>query len=126
MKSASNRQRPGPVPFVNDVELLGYIKDYLLAPEFNGEGYQKIHARLKDKGIRVGKNRVYKIMKQKNLLFLGRQQDGSTRIHDGTIITEKPNIMWATDGKEFRTKQDGKCWFMGVIPLKRQTELYNH
>lgn len=114
-KCGINRQRPGPVPFVNDVELLKHIKDYLLDPEFYGEGYQKIHARLKNKGIRVGKNRVYKIMKQENLLFLGRQQNGSSGIHDGTIITEVPNEMWATDGKEFKTKQDGKCWFMGVI-----------
>lgn len=87
----------------------------MLEPEFSGEGYQKIHARLKDKGVRVGKNRVYKIMKQANLLFSSRQQDGSTRIHDGTIKTEIPNQMWATDGKEFKTKLEGKCWFMGVI-----------
>jgi len=94
---------------------LKHIKEYLLAPEFSGEGYQKIHARLKDKGLRVGKNRIYKIMKKENLLFLGRQENGSSRIHDGTIKTQVPNQMWATDGKEFRTRQDGKCWFMGVI-----------
>lgn len=114
-KCGKNRQRPGPVPIVSDDELLKHIKDYLLDPEFSGEGYQKIHARLKSKKIRVGKNRIYRIMKQENLLFLGRQQNGSTRIHDGTIKTQVPNQMWATDGKEFRTRQDGKCWFMGVI-----------
>ena len=92
-----------------------HIKEYLLSPEFSGEGYQKIHARLKDKGLRVGKNRIYKIMKKENLLFLGRQENGSSRIHDGIIKTQVPNQMWATDGKEFRTRQDGKCWFMGVI-----------
>lgn len=114
-KSKAEKLKPGPIPKVSDLELLNHIKSYLKEPTFTGEGYQKIHARLQERGIQVGKNRVYNIMKQEGLLFNSNAPNGSTRVHDGKIITNAPNQMWATDGKEFRTEQDGKCWFMGVI-----------
>ncbi len=84
-------------------------------PLFYGEGYIKIYKRLKNKGIRVGKTRVYKLMRRHDLLNHKKVTTGGSRIHDGRIITDQPNRMWATDGKEFRTQSDGKCWFIGVI-----------
>jgi transposase InsO family protein len=75
----------------------------------------KIHKRLKNKGLNIGKNRVYRLMKAEGLLLKTPPKNGSSGIHDGTITTLIPNQMWATDGKEFRTEEDGKCWFMGVI-----------
>ena len=37
------------------------------------------------------------------------------REHDGTIITDAPNVMWATDGKRFWIDGSGWHWFFGVI-----------
>lgn len=109
------KRKPGRKPSINDDELLDQIKAYLRKPKFNSEGYIKIHARLKGKGLMVGKNRIYRLMKASNLLLQINGANGSGRKHDGTIITEAPNLMWATDGKEFQTREEGKCWFIGVI-----------
>ncbi len=54
-------------------------------------------------------------MQEANLLNETNKKTGSGRTHDGRIITERPNTLWATDGKEFWTEQEGKCHFIGVI-----------
>lgn len=55
-------------------------------------------------------------MKANDLLAPTRpKSNGSSRTHDGTIRTEQPNRMWGTDGKQFWTRQNGLCWFFGVI-----------
>lgn len=41
--------------------------------------------------------------------------NGSARVHDGKITTNKLNQMWGTDGKRFYTAEDGWCWFFSVI-----------
>jgi putative transposase len=109
-------QRPGPKPAVSDEKLLESIRDVLASGVFHSEGYRKTHARLRRNGVRVGKRRVLAIMKANNLLAPVRPKwTGSSRQHDGTIITELPNQMWGTDGKQFRTEEEGMCWFFGVI-----------
>src|SRR6185312_1827841 len=35
--------------------------------------------------------------------------------HDRQIITEAPNLMWATDATQIITVQDGKVWLFGTI-----------
>ncbi len=35
--------------------------------------------------------------------------------HDGTIITDRPDVMWGTDGTRFYTEREGWCWFFGAI-----------
>jgi len=109
------RQRPGPKPKHSDAELLAAIRDLLQAPDFKEEGYIKLRKRLKIKGIRVGHTRLYRIMFEHGLLIQKRSTVGGGRSHDGRIITDHPNQMWASDGKEFRTNRDGKLWFIGVI-----------
>ena len=112
---AEDKLKRSPKTLFSDNEILAHIKELLNKPDFFGEGYIRLHARLKRKNISVGKNRVYRIMKAEGLLNLQEGRSGSGRAHDGTIITELPNQMWATDGKEFKTKMEGKCWFIGVI-----------
>jgi transposase InsO family protein len=41
--------------------------------------------------------------------------NGSSRRHDGSIRTEHPNQMWGTDAKQFWTRQEGSCWFFGLM-----------
>lgn len=105
----------GPKTLLSDNEILYQIKELLKEPYFYGEGYIKIHNRLKRKNIKVGKNRVYRIMRQNDLLNQKKESPCGGRVHDGKIITEHPNQMWATDGKQFYTETEGKCWFVGVI-----------
>ena len=35
--------------------------------------------------------------------------------HDRRIITDAPNVMWATDATQIDTVQDGKVWLFGVV-----------
>lgn len=114
-KAGTSPAKPGPKPALSDQKILQAVQAYLRDPTFTQEGYIKIRSRLADQGVTVGKNRLYRLMRQANLLLPTRASNACTRVHDGTIITLAPNQMWATDGKEFRTKAEGKCWFMGVI-----------
>lgn len=113
-KGAKELKR-GPKTAISDYELTIQIRREIMGSLFHSEGYKKIRARLKRRDIQVGKNRVYRLMKTNNLLAPVRAGKGTSRPHDGTIITEMPNQMWATDGKQFYTEEEGMCWFFSVI-----------
>lgn len=108
-------QKKGPRTATSDDELLVQIRQEIMGSRFHSEGYKKIRARLKKRGICVGKNRVYRLMKRADLLAPVRAGTGTSRPHDGTIITDLPNQMWGTDGKQFYTEEEGTCWFFSVI-----------
>lgn len=108
--------RRGPKPLIPDDELLRAIREDLSASHFHSEGHKKVLARLRRKGLKIGRKRVLRLMREHELLAPVRPKtDGSSRAHDGVIRTERPNQMWGTDGKQFWTKEDGMCWFFGVI-----------
>lgn len=114
-KKEDFKHKPGPKPRFSDEEVTEALTCYFESPDFVSEGYIKICKRLRNKGVYVDKNRLYKLMREANLLIGTSGSKGSGRQHDGTIITQRPNEMWATDGKEFQTQEEGKCWFIGVI-----------
>jgi len=115
-RAKPERQRPGPKPLISDEELLVAIRQDLATSRFHSEGHKKVRARLKRCGIRAGRKRYLRLMKANNLLAPVRpKSNGSSRAHDGTITTLGLNQMWGTDGKRFWTRQDGLCWFFGVI-----------
>lgn len=115
-RAKSERQRPGPKPLVSDEELLAAIRQDLATSRFHSEGHKKVRARLRRQGIRAGRRRYLRLMKANNLLAPYRpSSNGSSRAHDGTITTSGLNQMWGTDGKQFWTRQNGLCWFFGVI-----------
>ena len=121
------RMKPGPKPEVSDELVLEAIRGVLAECPFHSEGYKKVGARLRRKGLRAGKERVLAIMKINNLLAPVRPKwTGSSRPHDGKITTELPNKMWGTDGKQFRTEEDGLCWFFGVIDHCNDEILSHH
>ena len=61
--------RRGPKPKVSDGKLLEAIKADLERSPFQGEGHRKVHARLRIvDGIRVGRKRVQRIMRENGLL----------------------------------------------------------
>lgn len=110
------KKRPGPKPQVSDDAVLLGIKEEIANGLFHGEGYKKLTKKMAKKGIRVAKHRVNQIMRENDLLSPTRPVKGGRKEkHDGKIITDSPNLMWATDGKKFFAGQDGWCWFFGVI-----------
>ena len=111
-----SKQRPGPKPVISDEELVLAIREDLAASPFHSEGHKKVRARLRRKGMCAGRKRYLRPMKANNLLAPVRPKcNGSSRPHDGKIVTEHPNRMWGTDGKQFWTRQNGLCWFFGTI-----------
>ena len=67
----ADRRQPGkrgPKTALSDEELVEEIQTVLKASPFLGEGHRKVKARLAAKGIRVGKNRVLRLMREHGLL----------------------------------------------------------
>ena len=92
------RRRPGPVGLMTDTELVEAIRALLAEGTFHGEGYRKIWARLRFKGVRTSKRRVLRLTREHGLQAphrIGRSR--GPRAHDGTIRTERVDEMWATD-----------------------------
>jgi putative transposase len=107
------RKKPGPKPKINDNELLSMIREDIATTPFKGEGHRKIHARLKRQKAKVGRNRVLDVMKENNLLSPHRGVQVQDP-HDGTIITDAPNLMWCSDGTKILTVEDGWVWVFSV------------
>ena len=112
------QRKRGPVTPIADKELKVAIKETMKSIPFHGTGYKKIHARMQrellKKGHSVGKNRVFRLMKEDDLLNKAPGGSGSSRIHDGKLTKDAPDVMWGTDGKKFFTRRDGWCWFFDV------------
>ncbi len=60
-------RRPGPVGPCPDDRLVGHIRELLRESPFHGEGYRKVWARLRYKGIRTSKERVRRLMREHGL-----------------------------------------------------------
>jgi len=112
---ATEPKRRGPQPEISDEALLAAIKSDLERSPFVGEGHRKVHARLRvlDK-IRVSRTRTLRLMRENNLLSPHRSRKGEEKVHDGTIITDAPNVMWGTDGAKVFTLDDGWVWIFST------------
>ena len=88
-----------------DEEVLQEIKKEIKKSKFNSEGYIKVKNRMAKRKINAlvaGKARVNRIMRENSLLSPYRRPGKTNkREHDETIITDAPNVMWATDRKKF-------------------------
>ena len=112
--AASPAQR-GPKPAVSDADLLAAIRADLARSPWTGEGHRKVWARLRAlDDIRVSRKRVLRLMRQYALLSPHRTRPRAEAAHDRRIVTEAPNVMWATDATQVTTVQDGKVWLFGV------------
>jgi transposase InsO family protein len=101
---------------VTDDALLNAIREVLAAPLFHGEGYRKVWARLRAKGVRIDKDRVRRVMARAGLL--APQRPGSAhgpKAHDGTITTDRPDEMWGTDATQTFTLEQGTATIFAVI-----------
>jgi putative transposase len=108
-------QKRGP-KVLCDKELVDEIRQILAAPVFAGEGYRKIWARLRHKGVRTCKDRVLRLLRNNQLLSPVRQPDPvRTNPHEGTIVTELPNQMWGTDATATFTEAEGAVTIFAAI-----------
>ena len=95
---AVERKRPGPLGAMSDDDLVVAIRQLVTDSPFHGEGYRKLWARLRFAGIRTSRRRVLRLMRGHGLL--AHQRAGcphGSRAHDGTITTERIDLMWGAD-----------------------------
>jgi putative transposase len=110
-------RRPGPSGAIDDEQLLALIRQVLDDSPFTGEGYRKVHARLRrEHGVRVGRKRVLRLMREHHLLAPQRTRGRrKPRPHDGTIVPDAPDVMWGTDATMAYTTEDGWVWLFAAI-----------
>jgi putative transposase len=107
--SSAPGARRGPVGPYADDELVDHIRRLLEESPFPGEGYRKVWARLRHRGIRTAPRRVLRLMRAHHLLAPTRQGCAhGPKAHDGTIITEDVDTMWGTDMTTTLTRQEGQ------------------
>ena len=102
--------RRGPVGVCADQDLLVHIKAEIQASPFQGEGYRKIWARLRYKGVRTAARRVRRVMKENGLLAPHRPRVRPEHLHDGTIVTERVDEVWGTDMTQTVTTDQGRAY----------------
>jgi putative transposase len=96
---ASAPGKRGPRTTLDDQALLAGIRGVLDASPFVGGGYRKVWARLRQQhGIRTSMRRVLRIMRAHGLLASQRPTAiRGPQVHEGTIVTQRPDQMWAID-----------------------------
>ena len=110
------RNKPGPKTGHGDADIIAASRAVLAACPFHGEGYRKVRARLAHRGLPVSGKRVLRLMRTHGRLAPRRRgPPNGNPAHDGTIITERPDVMWGTDATRFYTEREGWCWFFGAI-----------
>ena len=101
---------------LSDEELAREIRQVLDQSVFHGEGYRKVWARLRHKGIRAWKERVLRVMREHQLLSPSRRPDARpTNPHEGSIVAEAPNQLWGTDATATFTEEDGQVTIFAAI-----------
>jgi putative transposase len=112
---AVQRRKPGPQGAMSDEDLAGKIRQLLQASPFHGEGYRKLWARLRFAGIRTSRRRVLRLMREHGLLAHQRAgRPRGSRAHDGTITTERVDLMWGTDLTSVMTGEGQAAVFITV------------
>lgn len=113
-------RKRGPTTALSDSELAERIRGVLHDVEqhqgWRGEGYRKAWARLRHAGVRVARRRVLRVMREHGLLAATRTgRARGPRVHDGTIIAERPDQMWGTDATTTTTRREGSVWVFALV-----------
>jgi len=98
-----------------DVALVEAIRAVLAGSGFSGEGYRKVWARLRFAGVRTSRRRVLRLMRAHGRL--AHRRPGAARgprSHDGTITTERVDLMWGTDLTTVLTGEGQAAVFVAV------------
>jgi transposase InsO family protein len=114
LRPAVARKR-GPKTAWTDAELTEQIRAVLARSPFLGEGHRKVWARLRLAGVRAGKPRVLRLVREAGLLAPTRAgQPHGPAAHDGTIIPERPDAMWGIDATASWTDEGPAAVFIAV------------
>ena len=99
LRRATPKKKRGPKTCLADAQVLKEIKIVLRNSPFVGEGYRKVDVRLRaEMRVFSAPRRILRIMRENNLLAPMRcRSSPGPRVHDGTIVTERPDEMWAID-----------------------------
>src|SRR5829696_5504912 len=109
-------RRRGPRPVVDDAGLLEAIRRDLDRSPVSGEGHRKVWARLRAlDGIRVGRDRVLRLMRENALLSPHRGPQRPANDHAGRITPDAPGVMWGTDAAVIPTVEDGNVALFVVV-----------
>jgi putative transposase len=113
--AAVTRKRPGPQGPMADEALVAAIRQLLADSPFHGEGYRKLWARLRFAGVRTSRRRVLRLMREHGLLAHPRAgRPHGPRAHDGTIVTERVDVMWGSDLTLVMTGEGQAAVFVAV------------
>jgi transposase InsO family protein len=108
------RKKPGPLGAMSDEDLAA-IRQLLQDSPLHGEGHRKLWARLRFAGIRTSRRRVLRLMREHDLLApqrVGRPR--GPRAHDGTITTERIDLMRGSDLTSVMTGEGRAAVFVAV------------
>jgi transposase InsO family protein len=109
------RRRPGPVGAMRDDALVEAIRKLLRDSPFHGEGHRKLWARLRFAGVRTSRRRVLRLTREHGLLAHQRAgRPHGSKAHDGTITTERIDLMWGTDLTSVMTGEGQAAVFVAV------------
>ena len=91
----------------DDAELLPLIKEIISLR--STYGYRRVRALLNKALAALGRpsvnhKRVYRIMRQHNLLLCRRTAERNGKEHDGKVETEERNTRWCSDGFEIKCR----------------------
>lgn len=96
--AAKPRARKGRPPTIEDEALKAQIRDVLANSPFVGEGYRMVHARLRQRAVYVGPERVLRLMRESHLHApVGLGIAHGPKAHNGSITPENPDQMWGID-----------------------------
>jgi putative transposase len=108
-------KRPGPLGAMSDKDLVAEIRRLLQDSPFHGEGYRKLWARLRFKGIRTSRRRVLRLMREHGLLAHQRAgRPHGSRAHNGRITTERVDLMWGSDLTSVMTGEGQAAVFIAI------------
>jgi transposase InsO family protein len=100
---------------MSDEALVEAIRTLLRGSPFHGEGHRKLWARLRFAGIRTSRRRVLRLMRAHGLLAPQRAgRPRGPKAHDGTITTERVDLMWGTDLTSVMTGEGQAAVFVAV------------
>jgi putative transposase len=109
------RRRPGPVGAMADEDPMREVRKLLTGSPFHGEGHRKLWARLRFAGIRTSRRRVLRLTREHGLLAHQRAgRPHGSKAHDGTITTERVDLMWGTDLTAVMTGEGQAAVFIAV------------
>ena len=98
-----------------DAALVEAVRRLLADSPFHAEGHRKLWARLRFAGIRTSRRRVLRLTREHGLL--AHQRAGRAhgpKAHDGTITTDRVDVIWATDLTSVTTGEGQAAVFVAV------------